>query len=63
MKEIENETGYIIDPKGAAITALLESNLISDTGDPRVDLFWAIFEAIMTYEEDIQGGFYGKTIS
>lgn len=38
---------YRLTPKGIAVIAMLQTGLVSDMDDPRIDGFWTIFEAVM----------------
>lgn len=38
---------YRLTPKGIAVIAMLQTGLVSDMDDPRIDGFWTIFEIIM----------------
>ena len=42
------EETYRITPKGIATLAMMQTGLVEDMDDPRIDGFWTIFEAIMT---------------
>lgn len=38
---------YRLTPKGIAVIAMLQTGLVSDMDDPRIDGFWTIFKASM----------------
>lgn len=42
-----NKEEYRLTPKGIAVIAMLQTGLVSDMDDPRIDGFWTIFEASM----------------
>ena len=43
----ESKEEYRLTPKGIAVIAMLQTGLVSDMDDPRIDGFWTIFETIM----------------
>lgn len=45
---IKIEEKYRLTPKGIAVLAMIQTGLIEDMDDPRIEGFWSIFEAIMT---------------
>lgn len=42
------EEMYRLTPKGIAVLAMLQTGLLEDMVDPRIEGFWTIFEALMT---------------
>lgn len=48
-----SEETYKITPKGIATLALLQTGLVNEMDDPRIDGFWTIFEAMMRRNEYI----------
>ena len=42
------EEQYKITPKGIAVVAMMETGILEDMDDPRIEGFWTIFEALMT---------------
>ena len=42
------EEKYRLTPKGIAVLAMMQTGLLEDMDDPRIEGFWTIFEAIMT---------------
>ena len=43
-KTSDEEERYVIAPKGIALLAMIRCGLIRDTGDPRFEGFWTLFE-------------------
>lgn len=41
------EEKYVLTPKGIAILAMLQTGLVDDMDDPRIEGFWTIFDALM----------------
>lgn len=41
------ENVYKITPKGIATLALLQTGLVNEMDDPRIEGFWTIFKAVM----------------
>ena len=53
-EDIENEECWKLTPRGVAVAALLESDLIADVDDERADLFWELFVALMILNGYVQ---------
>ena len=47
IADSESKEEYRLTPKGIAVIAMLQTGLVSDMDDPRIDGFWTIFETIM----------------
>lgn len=43
----KSEESYQLTPKGCALVAMLESGLVSDMNDERIEEFWEIFERLI----------------
>ena len=41
------EERYVLTPKGVATVAMMNTGLVDDMDDPRIEGFWTIFEALM----------------
>ena len=41
------EHTYVLTPKGCALAAMLDVNLVDNIDDPKVDAFWILFENYM----------------
>lgn len=42
------EIRYVLTPKGCALAAMMDVNLIDNIDDPRVNSFWILFEHYMS---------------
>lgn len=51
----EKEDRYVLSPLGCAVGAMLDSGLIEDINDSRIDLFWDSFSKLMEQHGYIKG--------
>lgn len=50
---------YELTPKGLALLAMMQTGLVEDMDDPRIDGFWTIFSVLMDrhgYVEELKDG-------